>query len=124
MRQPDENYKIKPKWIWIAAAVLFVVSLPVIWLYESFGRQTEGVFGCAAVSVMIIYALQYPLYIRRFWYYVYMVVLGILYLTVALLLPNEIPTNMPTSVFLWPFVLFTVGIDWLVMRLFLLLFER
>ena len=50
----DEHGRVKERWVWTAAAGSFALSLPVIWLYDSMGRQAEGIFGGVSLSIYLI----------------------------------------------------------------------
>ena len=119
----DGKGNVSAPLIWATAAALFCLSLPVIWIYGSYGYQLEGIFACLSVSVLVIYALQFPKYLKRPWLYAYVTMLSAFYFLAALLLPGALPKNTPTSAFLWPFALVTIGIDFLVLRIFVRLFE-
>ena len=122
MKILDDNGKVMQKWVWLIAALLFLASLPVIWVYASHGYQGQGIMGCISVCVLVIYALQFPRYFKSAWIYAYVALLSAFYLSVVLFLPNVLPNNAPTSLVLWPFVLVTIGIDAVVMRIFAKIF--
>jgi hypothetical protein len=120
----DEKGNVSPPLIWAAAATLFGLSLPVIWLYASYGYQLEGVFSCLSTSILVIYALQFPKYLKRPWLYAYIAVLTLFYMWAALLLPGSLPKGAPTSAFLWPLAFVTIGIDFVMLRIFVKVFEK
>ena len=124
MKILDNTGKVKQKWVWLTAALLFVASLPVISVYSSNGYQAQGIMACLSVSVLVIYALQFPSYLRRIWLWVYVICLSALYFYTARLLPNFLPRSAPTSLVLWPFVFVTIGIDAIFLRIFAKLFEN
>lgn len=124
MKILDENGKVMEKWVWLCAIILFLLSLPVISIYSLYGLQSQGIIGCISVCVLAIYALQFPEHLKKNWMWGYILTLSTFYLLTVILLPNILPKNAPTSVVLWPFVLVTVGIDAIMMRVFAKLFDR
>ena len=116
--------KIEDRYLWLIAGTLFAASLPVIWLYASFDRQAQGILCCLSVSVLIVYALQFPQHLGKWWLYVYVATLVVCYVAVSFVLPNELPRKTPTSFALWPFALISIAVDALMLRAFSRLFDR
>ena len=116
--------KMEDRYVWLIGAALFLASLPIIGLYAYFDRRAQGILSCLSVSVLVIYALQFPQHLGKWWLYVYVAALAVGYLAVSLVLPNELPNKTPTSFVLWPFALVTIGIDAVMLRAFACLFDR
>jgi hypothetical protein len=122
MKILDDNGKVMDKWVWLVAVLLFIMSLPIIWIYSLYGHQSQGIMGCISVCVLVVYALQFPAYLKRTWMWFYVGTLSSFYFSVVIFLPDFLPRNAPTSVVLWPFVLVTIGIDAIMIRMFAKLF--
>ena len=122
MKLLDDNGKVMPRWVWLAAAIALLISIPIVMLYSSYGRQAQGMMACLSVSILVVFTMQYPKYFGRRWLYLYFTLLSTGYFSASLLLPNYLPRTLPTSSVLWPVALVTIGIDAAVLHLFSRLF--
>jgi hypothetical protein len=107
----DDDGKITQATAWIAGLLLMLMTAPIWWIFAQYGRMTQGMFAAVSNAVLGLQALQYPRYFKAKWLYVLLLVLSISYILLSLLMPNSLPKNTPTSFFLWPFVLITIGIN-------------
>jgi hypothetical protein len=120
----DENGKISEPGMWLSFFALMITSAQIWVLYDHFGYMTQGMFAVLSNAIFWLYALQFPQYFKRRWFFVILICLSILYFASAFLMPDSLPKNSPTSLFLWPFALVTIGIDRLVIKFFAGRFEK
>jgi hypothetical protein len=120
----DKNGKLSQSAMWLSVFALMIISAPIWIVYDHFGYMTQGMFAVVSNAILWLYALQFPQYLKRPWFYVILVCLSIFYFTAGFLMPGGLPKNSPTSFFLWPFALVTIGIDRLVIKFFARRFEE
>ena len=120
----DGNGKLSEWAMWLSVFALMIISAPIWVIYDHFGYMTQGMFAVLSNAILWLYALQFSQYLKRKWFYIILICLSIFYFTVGLLLPSSLPKNTPTSLFLWPVALVTIGIDRLVIKFFARCFER
>ena len=120
----DEDGKVAQSAMWIATLLLMLSNALIWWAYAEFGYMEQGMFAAVANAVLGIYTLQFPRYFRRIWFYITIFFLFLFYLSSAFVMPAGLPKNVPTSLFLWPFALATIGMDMLVVKLSARVFDR
>jgi hypothetical protein len=120
----NKDGKISESLTWISVFSLMIIGAPIWVLYDHFGYMTQGMFAVVSNCILWLYALQFPQYFKQRWFYITLIFLSIFYFTFAFLMPGNLPKNSPTSLFLWPFALVTIGIDRLVIRFFARRFEK
>ena len=114
----DEDGKVTGSAMWISALFLMIIN-GFIWIaFSNYGHMTQGMFAALANAIVGLYALQFPKYFRRLWFWIAISSLILFYLIIAFLMPSGLPKDTPTSLFLWPFALATIGIDFIIIRIF------
>jgi hypothetical protein len=114
----DAKGKITLFWLSVLLAMTFICSLPILWTFDYFDRDAQGIFYCFALNVSLICALQYPVQKIRSWLPYYLLATSVIYLGICCGMPRKLPSNYPTSAFLWPFALVSMGIDFVLIKMF------
>lgn len=117
MQMIDSDGKFSASAMWLAGLGLSLIFSPVWWLFAHYDRMTQGMFAALADVVLWLYALQFPSFLKRISFYGLLLLVTGIYTAGALLMPDHLPKDSPTSVILWPFTLATIGFDHVAIRL-------
>lgn len=109
--------------MWSAALLLMLANALIWWLYASYGYMEQGMFAAVANSILGVQALQFPKHFKSLWFYIALIFLSLSYFSFAFLMPASLPKGVPTSLFVWPVALVTIGINALIIKIFCKVFD-